>query len=128
MKLARSIALTTGAAALAAPIALLTSSPASADTERHGSCRGGVYEFSVDREGSRYETSVDLDGVTPGTTWRVAIRHNGERVALRRIVADHEGDVELERSRANRAGKDAWSFKARQIGTGQGCAGRITVA
>lgn len=124
----RIVALATGAALLSGPVALVTAGPAAADTERHGACRNGVYELSVDREGGSYETSVDLDGVTPGTTWRVVIRHNGVKVAARKIVADREGDVELEALRANKAGKDTWRFKARQVGTGKGCGAKVTVA
>ena len=128
MKFARTIALTTAAAALAAPIALLSAGPAAADAERNGVCRNGTYEFNVDTDDGLHEVSVDLDNVTPGTTWRVTIRHDGERVAKRRIVADAEGDVELERTRTNAAGQDTWTFRARQIGTGQGCGASITVA
>jgi hypothetical protein len=128
MRFTRTVALTAAAATIATPVVLLTAGPAAADTERHGACRNGVYELSVDREGRFYETSVDLDGVTPGTTWRVVIRHNGTKVAARKIVADREGDVELETFRANKPGKDTWRFKARQIGTGQGCGAAITVA
>ena len=128
MKLVRTIALTTGAAALAAPLALLTAGPAAADVERNGVCRGGTFELNVETDDGRHEVSVDLDRVTPGTAWRVTIRHNGERIAKRRIVADAEGDVELERTRANAPGKDTWSFKARQIGTGKGCQASVTVA
>lgn len=124
----RIVALATGAAVLSGPVALVTAGSAAADVERQGVCKNGVYEFSVDREGRHHEASVDLDGLTPGTTWRVVLRHNGERVAVRRIVADAEGDVEFERTRLHASGQDTWRFKARQVGTGKGCGASITLA
>lgn len=96
--------------------AVLTAGPASADTERRGVCANGTYDFSVDREDGGYEVSVDLDNLTPGTRWVVALRHDGKVVSKRTIIADNEGDVELETFRPNTAGSDRFAFTAKRAG------------
>lgn len=123
----RTTALAASGAMLAVPTAVLTAAPAHADVERHGACGGGAYEFSVDREGQGFEVSLDLDFVQPGSRWKVVLRHDGNRYFHRTIRADHEGDLDVERWRANTAGKDAFRFRASRANGSQSCSRTIAV-
>lgn len=123
----RTAALLAGAALVAVPSMLAVASPASADVERRGSCGGGTYEISADREGAGYEVSVDLDRVEPGSRWRVTVRHDGSRIARKVLRADHEGDVDLDRRRPNTSGKETFSFRAKRVGSNTSCGGNVTI-
>lgn len=104
-----------GAVAVATvPAAVLVASPAQADVDRRGSIDGGVYEFSVDREGKRYEVQAELDRVTPRSTWTIVMRHNGKRFVKTNVTADREGDLDVERLRPNTNGSDTFRFIARR--------------
>lgn len=126
----RTIALTTAAAVVAVPAALLVASPAHAEVERdkHGSCGGGRYELSVDSEGRGYEVNVDLDNVAGGSTWRFVIKQDGKVKANVVRTAERDGDVDIERFLPNTAGKDVIRFKATRVGAGTSCTGALTVA
>ena len=126
---ARPIALTAGAALIAAPAALLVAAPsAHADIDRNGRCGGGAYEFSVDREGRGFEVSADLDNVRPGTTWQVTIKHDGKRVKRVVRTADYEGDVELDLYRPNTAGSDTFAMNIKRVGGKGGCSAKIVTS
>ena len=126
----RTIALTTAAAVVAVPAALMVASPAHAevDREKRGTCGTVRYELSVDSEGRGYEVNVDLDNVTPGSTWRVVIRQDGKKKASVVRTAERDGDLDLERYLPNTAGKDVIRFKATRVGTKTTCGGALTVA
>jgi hypothetical protein len=113
---------------LAVPVALVATAPsAHADVERHGNCGPGVYEFSVDREGNGFEVSADLDGLRPGSRWKVVLRHDGTKIASVVRRADHEGDIDVERFRPNTAGADKFKMVAKRVGGSASCDARITV-
>jgi hypothetical protein len=113
---------------LAAPVALVATAPsASADVERHGSCGAGRYDFSVDREHSAFEVSADLDGVRPGSRWKVVLRHDGTVIASVVRRADREGDVDVERYRANTAGSDRFRMKLKRVSGTTTCRAQITL-
>jgi hypothetical protein len=113
---------------LAAPVALIATAPsAHADVERHGKCGPGVYEFSVDREGAGFEVSADLDGLKPGSRWKVVLRHDGTKIASVIRRADHEGDIDVERYRLNSAGADKFRMVAKRVGGTASCDATITV-
>lgn len=124
----RTIALGTAGTLLVAPAALaLTAAPAHADVERHGSCGGGTYELSVDREGRGYEVNVDLDRIAPGSRWRVVIFQDGQRKVKVVRTAERDGDLDVERYLPNTAGKDTFRFTAKRIGSKTRCGASITV-
>lgn len=112
---------------VAAPTAFFLAPAAHADVERHGSCGAGTYEFDVDRENGGFEVNFDLDRVKRGSTWKIVLRHDGNRFYKSVRTADHEGDVDVERFRRNTAGSD--TFKARAVNTknGASCSATITV-
>jgi hypothetical protein len=109
---------------------VLAASPASADTEvdRYGSCGGGRYEFSVDREDGGYEVSVDLDNIAAGSRWKVVMRHDGNRFFKRTITADNEGDLDVDRYRNNTSGQDGFKFRAARVDGPASCSRVITVS
>lgn len=112
---------------LAVPTAVLVSAPAHADVERHGTCGGGQYELTVDREGGGFEVSADLDNVKPGTKWKVVLRHDGDRFFKKTLRADHEGDLDVERWRANTGGKDTFKFRATRANGSATCSATISM-
>jgi hypothetical protein len=113
-------------ALIATPLAFATMAPASADADRHGACGVGVYEFSVDREGSGYEVDGSIDGVKPGSQWTFVVRHDGKRLTKVTRTADNEGEVDVDAYAKNTAGKDKFSFVARSGAVN--CATSITAA
>ncbi len=123
----RFTAITATGALLAVPVALVAA-PAHADVDRYGTCGGGQYEFSVDRENGGYEISADLDNVEPGTRWKVALRHDGKRFFKRTLTADHEGELDVDRWRSNKSGQDTFKFRAVRADGSAKCGRAITVS
>lgn len=118
-----------GATALVAvPLSIAAAAPANADVDRQGSCGSASYEFSVDREGRGWEIDAGLDNVRPGSTWKFVIRQDGQRFLKVNRVADNEGEVDVDAFRANTAGKDTFTFKAKQVRGSVKCGSTITVA
>jgi hypothetical protein len=126
-RFARTTALTTAGALLAVPAAVLVATPAHADVDRYGTCGGGSYEFSVDREDGGYEVAVDLDRVAPGSRWKVVLRHDGNRFYKRTLTADNEGELDVDRNRTNTGGDDTFKFRAARVDGSAGCGRTITV-
>ena len=122
----RLTALTATGALLAVPVAMIAA-PAHADVDRVGSCGGGQYDFSVDRENRGYEVSVDLDDVEPGSRWTVVMRHDGNRFFKRTLTADVEGDLDVDRRRSNTSGQDTFKFRAVRVDGSSSCGRAITV-
>ena len=113
---------------LAAPVALVATAPsAHADVERHGRCGPGVYDFSVDREGSGFEVSADVDGLKPGSRWKIVLRHDGSKIASVTRRADREGDIDVERYARGTAGADKFTMKVKRVGGTASCSASITV-
>ena len=117
---------------VAAPLATIAAaSPASADVSKRGACGPGTYEFQVDREdredGGGFEVSADLDRLTPGSSWTLVIKHDGQRITKVTRTADAEGELDIDVNRPNTAGSDAFRFKAAPVGGGAKCAATVTV-
>lgn len=119
------IATTVAAGVIGVPLAVVAASPASADSEKHGSCGRGHYELDVDREHGGYDVSFDIDGVRPGSDWRIRLAHDGKLITKKVRTADHEGEVELDRWRPDTKGKDAFRVKATNVNTGATCATKV---
>jgi len=115
-----------GTMLVGAPVAIIAS-PASADVERHGHCGTGHYEFSVDREHRGFEVDFGLEDVTPGSTWRVRLYHEGKRVKSTTRYADHEGELDVETWRRNTKGKDRFKAVAHRLDGSGKCRTKITV-
>ena len=107
---------TTLVATAAAGTTVLVAGPASADVERRGTCSGATYELNVDRERGGYDVDADLEGAKAFSTWKVAIRHNGNLAVTRTIKADDEGELDLDTFRKNTAGKDTFKLTVTPVG------------
>lgn len=113
--------------ALIVPGTVLLAPPAQADTERLGSCGRGTYDFSVDRDGGRFEVELSLDGVAPNSKWKVALRHEGKRFYNKVVRVDEDGDRDIVRFRGNTPGTDTFTFRATQVNGSTVCTARIVV-
>lgn len=122
----RSTALLSTGALLAAPVVLLAA-PAHADADRSGACGGGSFEYSVERDDGRFEIELELEDVKPGSRWKVTLRHDGNRYYQRTLRADDDGDLDVERSRKNTRGKDAFKFRLDRVKGSAACTRTITL-
>ncbi|WP_139983886.1 hypothetical protein [Nocardioides litoris] len=129
----RTTATLTATTLLAAPatvaVLALAAPAAHADVDRLGRCGGGTYDLSADREDGRYEVSVDVDGVKPGSRWKIVVRHEGRVVADVVRRADRTGDVDdVERTVRGTTGDERFSFSAKRVGTRTACGSSVRVA
>jgi anti-sigma-K factor RskA len=123
----KTIAATALLATAAAGATVLVATPAHADVERRGTCAGATYELNVDRERGGYDVDADLEGAKAFSTWKVAIRHNGNLAVTRTIKADDEGELDLDTFRKNTAGKDTFKVVVTPAG-GSACSLKVTAA
>lgn len=110
------------AALLAAPTALLVTAPAHADgPEKHarGSVAGARYDIDIEKERG-FEVNVELDGVPSASTWRVVVKHDGERIGSQTAPAtrdDGRYEVDFRDLRSkNTAGKDTFTVTIKRVG------------
>lgn len=121
------IATTALLATAGAGTVLMAATPAQADVDRTGSCAGAAYELSVDRERGGWEVDADLDNAEPGSSWRVALRHDGQLVASKVHRADAEGEVDVDAWRRNTSGTDTFALEVKPVG-GSSCSTRVVVS
>jgi hypothetical protein len=108
------------AVGLSVPAVLLAQSSAGAapdEAERSTVCGQVRLELGADRERNGIEVDADLDGATPGSTWKVVLRHDGEKVLTRTLTADREGDADLDVMRPNTSGDDVFVVRAKRVGS-----------
>jgi hypothetical protein len=117
------IALTTASALVAGTGAALLATPAQADgPERHarGQVAGAAYEIGVEKD-RRFEVDADLDGVPAGSSWRMVVRHDGERIGsstARAVRDDGRYEVDFREIRsANTPGADTFKVTLKRVGT-----------
>jgi hypothetical protein len=99
----------------------LTGRLADNDLERSARCGDARIELSVDREHHGFEVDGDIDNAKAGSSWKVVVRHDGEKVLTRTLKADVEGDVEVDTRRPNSAGDDVFSLRVKNLATDQVC-------
>jgi hypothetical protein len=104
------------AAIIAAPLTLVSPTPASA-VEREFNVAGAEVDFEVEKEFGRFEVDVDIDEARPGSRWRVKLWHDGHRYHNRVHEANRFGEVEIDRLRADTGGRDVFKVKVRKVGT-----------
>lgn len=121
-----------GSAALMAVTTLAVGAvPAAAgevEREKRGDCtRSSDWDFELEKEHGRIDVTVDLDTNRSGRRWRVRIWHNGTLTTnvLRRSQDD--GDVEVERVRPDRRGRDTIRFRAVDQVNGEVCTGSLSI-
>lgn len=96
--------------------------------EKRGDCtRSSDWKFELEKEHGRIDVTVDLDTNRSGRRWRVRIWHNGTLTTnvLRRSQDD--GDVEVERVRPDRRGRDTIRFRAVDQVNGEVCTGSLSI-
>src|SRR5262245_29733561 len=110
-----------GVMALASLAAMaVPASAADVERERHGSCTGSSdWELELEKEDGRLEVKVDVDTRRIGRAWRVRIWHDGVRTTNVVRRTDRHGDIEVDRSRANHRGVDAFRFRAVDLVNGE---------
>jgi hypothetical protein len=127
--------LATALVAVTVPVAFALSDPADAlsgrlgddDLERSARCGQAVVELSVDRERRGFEVDADVDRAVPGSTWKVVVRHDGDKVLTRTLEADAEGDLDVETRRPDTAGDDVFTLRVKNLDTdAKAC--RLTVS
>lgn len=123
----RSVAALTLAGLTAAPLAVLTAAPASA-VEREGRCDGAEFQLEVERDNGRFDVDADIDDATPGSKWRVILKHEGRNFYNVQRTADSDGDISVDRTRPNTRGADTFVMKINKVGTGGSCTHRIRFA
>ena len=115
LSLRKTMATVGAAALLAAPLTVLGAVPASA-ADREFRIAGAEVDFDVEKDDGRFEVEVDIDDAKPGSKWRVVLRHDGKVLHNRVHRADSDGDIEIEKSRPDTAGKDVFKVKVKKIG------------
>jgi hypothetical protein len=108
----------------------MTAMPVSADVERErrGACDGtSRWELSLEKEHGRVEVDLELDTRRSGRAWRIRMAHDGAAFLTVRRVTDREGEIDLDRRRADRAGKDRISFRAVDTVNGEVCRGSVRI-
>ena len=114
MNFRRTTATVGAAALLATPMALLSSSPASA-ADREFNYAGAKVEFDVHRDDGRYEIDVELDNVKqPKAKYRIVLRHNGKVFHNKAHRAGSDREIEIEKNRPNTRGKDTFKLRVKK--------------
>jgi hypothetical protein len=123
--LAASAALAT--VALAAPAA--TAGDDDGRVEKRGSCGGTTdWKLKAKHDDGRIEVEYEVDSNRNGQTWNVKITDNGVRIFKgTRTTKAPSGSFSVELRTADRSGTDTIRATATNPGTGETCAGRVTV-
>ncbi len=121
-----------GSAALIAASALAVGSVPTAahDVEREtrGSCtRTSDWELDLEKEHGRIEVKVEVDTRKVGRRWRVQVWHNGSRFTNVIRRTNRRGEVEVERVRRDRHGRDTFRFRAVDQVNGEVCKGSLSI-
>lgn len=102
-------------ALVAAPLTMMTASPAAA-ADREFRYAGAKVGYDVEKDDGRFEIDVDVDDAKPGSRWTISLWHDGKRYYHRTRTADRDGDIEVQRSRANTRGKDVFKMRIKRVG------------
>ena len=122
--LRRPVAAVSTLAVLSVPALALTATPAHA-VDKSQRCDGARMELSVERADGGFEVEADVDDATPGSRWRIVMRHDGKRFFKDVCRADGEGDISVDRDRRDTAGRDVFKLRVNRVGTDGGCTLRI---
>jgi len=105
--------------------------PAAArEVERHarGACTGtSHWHLDLEKEHGRIEVEVEVDTRKAGRRWRVQTWHNGSRFTNVIRRTDRDGEVEVERVRHDRSGRDTFRFHAVDQVNGEVCRGSLSI-
>jgi len=102
------------------PMVALTAAPAAA-VDKSKRCDGARMELSVEKDDGRFEVEADIDDAAPGSKWRVVLKQDGSTFFKDVRRADTEGDISVDRDRADTAGTDTFTLRVNRVGTSGGC-------
>lgn len=126
MNFRRTTATVGAAALLATPMALLTSSPASA-ADREFRYAGAKVEFDVDKDDGRFEVEVELDHVKqPKAKYRIVLRHDGKVFHNRVHRAGADREIEIDKSRPDTRGADKFKLRVKKASAKKAAVRTIT--
>ncbi|MBC9731827.1 hypothetical protein [Nocardioides marmotae] len=103
---------------LAAPLSLVAA-PAHADgpeKERSFRVAGADVDFHVEKEDGRFDVDVDVDDAKPGSKWRIVLRHDGKVFHNKVHRADSDGDIDVDKRRADTKGADVFKVTVKKVG------------
>jgi hypothetical protein len=125
-KLLAATALATG---LMLPAAAIPASAGDRDVERVGNCsRNSDWKLKLSPENGRLEVEFEVDQNVTGDTWRVTLKHDGNRFFRgRRTTAGRSGSFEVRRVTNNHDGTDRFTARARNLRTDEVCRGAASI-
>jgi hypothetical protein len=96
------------------------------DVIKRGACSGASdWKLKLSPEDGRIEVEFEVDQNVNGQVWKVAIRHNGERIfAGRRTTKAPSGSFEVRVLAPNTPGTDRFRAAATNLSSGETCVGR----
>ncbi|MGV1003671.1 MAG: hypothetical protein ACOYEV_02655 [Candidatus Nanopelagicales bacterium] len=102
-------------------------SAAEVEREKHGSCTGGsaVWELNLEKEAGRIDADLEIDSNRAGQKWKITFKHNGTTIYSGTRTTDSDGEVGVDRNRANKKGTDKFTFTA--TSGGQKCSGSLSI-
>jgi hypothetical protein len=94
-----------------------------------GSCSAASqWKLSAKADDGRIEAEFEVDQNVVGDTWKVLLKDNGVTFFKgQRVTKAPSGSFEVKRFTADRAGSDTISARAKNLSTGETCAGSVTV-
>jgi hypothetical protein len=111
------MAATALATALVIPAAAIPAAASDRDVRREGSCSGrSDWKLKLSPENGRLEVEFEVDQNVNGDTWRVVLKHDGNRFFRgRRTTRPPSGSFELRRVANNHSGSDRFTARARNL-------------
>ena len=116
MTAARRTAVLVGATMAASSLVLTTTATSASAADREFRYAGAEIDYDVEKDDGRFEIDVDVDDAKPGSRWRVILKHDGKRFHQAVHRADSDGELDIEKNRANTSGKDVFTLKIKRIG------------
>jgi hypothetical protein len=123
------LAATALATALVIPAAAIPAAASDRDVRREGSCSGrSDWKLKLSPENGRLEVEFEVDQNVNGDTWRVVLKHDGNRFFRgRRTTRPPSGSFELRRVANNHSGSDRFTARARNLSTDEVCRGAASI-
>jgi hypothetical protein len=121
-----------GVAGLMAATLVATASPAFAsggdkEVVKRGDCSmASDWKLRIRTDGS---SRLDLEweaGEVAGQTWQISMNYNGTKVFSGQRTAGADGEFDVDREVANKAGADTLTGSAKNLQTGETCNGSVT--
>jgi hypothetical protein len=87
-----------------------------------------TWKLKLKKDDGRIETEFEVDQNVVGETWRVTLKHNGNRFFRdRRTTKAPSGSFEVNKSVNDAAGKDTISARARNLSTDELCKAQASI-